>query len=753
VPIITYRSIEKNNTNSLTVNVLSNYLMKNRFNLIFLVLLAIFSSVSAQKGPVYLDPSQPIKVRVKDMISKFTLQEKVDQLMYNSPAIPRLDIPAYNWWNEALHGVGRSGVATVFPQAIGLGATFDPQLAFRVSTAISDEARAMFNAAVSHGYRQKFGGLTFWTPNINIFRDPRWGRGQETYGEDPFLTSSMGVAFVKGLQGDDPKYLKVAACAKHFAVHSGPERLRHVFNAVVSPKDLRETYLPAFKSLVDAGVEAVMCAYNSTNGQPCCGNNYLIDTILRKEWGFKGHVVSDCWAITDFYEGHKVVANVAQAAAMALKTGVNLNCGNEFPGLLDAVKQRLVTEAEIDSSLSILLKTKFKLGLFDPRGSNPYNSIPVSVINSAEHRQLAREVAVKSMVLLKNDGVLPLKNDLAKYFITGPNAGSVDVLIGNYFGVNTQFSTYIEGIASGIQPGSQLEYRPGILLDRDNLNPIDWTTDEAKASDAIIVVLGISGLIEGEEGESIASSTFGDRLDYNLPKNQIDFLKKLREGNKKPIITIITGGSPMNLSEVHELSDAVLLAWYPGEEGGNAAADLIFGKVSPSGKLPITFPKSLDQLPAYENYAMAGRTYRYMTAEPMYPFGYGLSYGKFDYSNLKLSATSVKKNQPVNVDVTLTNSGNMEAEEVAQLYITNLNTKISVPLFSLKAFKRIKLKPNESTLLHFTVTPEMMSYVDNDGKSVLSAGDIKVTVGGASPLKRSVDLGISKPLEATFTLK
>jgi beta-glucosidase len=399
----------------------------------------------------------------------------------------------------------------------------------------------------------------------------------------------MGVAFVKGLQGNDPKYLKVAACAKHFAVHSGPERLRHVFNAVASPKDLWETYLPAFKSLVDNGVEAVMCAYNSTNGQPCCGNNFLIDTVLRKEWGFKGHVVSDCWAITDFYEGHKVVANRAEAAAMALKTGVNLNCGNEFPGLLDAVKQRLVTEAQIDSSLSILLVTKFKLGLFDPRGSNPYNSIPVSVINSKEHRQLAKEVALKSMVLLKNDGALPLRNNLPKYFITGPNAANIEVLLGNYYGVNTQLSTFLEGIAAGIQPGSQLEYRPGCLLDRDNLNPIDWTTDEAKSSDAIIVVLGISGLLEGEEGESIASPSFGDRLDYNLPKNQIDFLKKLREGNKKPIITIITGGSPMNLSEVHELSDAVLLAWYPGEEGGNAAADIIFGKVSPSGKLPITF--------------------------------------------------------------------------------------------------------------------------------------------------------------------
>jgi beta-glucosidase len=727
--------------------------MKNRFNLILGLFLALNITVLAQQRSVYLDPSQPVKVRVKDLVSKFTLEEKVDQLMYNSSAIPRLKIPAYNWWNEALHGIGRSGVATVFPQAIGLGATFDDDLALRESTAISDEARAMYNAAVSRGYYQKFGGLSFWTPNINIFRDPRWGRGQETYGEDPYLTTRMGIAFVKGLQGNDPKYLKVAACAKHFAVHSGPERLRHVFNAVASPKDLRETYLPAFKALVDAGVETVMCAYNSTNGQPCCGNNWLIDTILRKEWGFKGHVVSDCWAITDFYEGHKVVANRAEAAAMALKTGVNLNCGNEFPGLLDAVKQRLVTEAQIDSNLSVLMVTKFKLGLFDPKSANPYNAIPVSVINSAEHRKLAREVALKSMVLLKNNGVLPLKNNLSKYFIVGPNASNIDVLLGNYFGVSTQMSTFLEGIAGGILPGSQLEYRPGCLLDRDNLNPIDWTTGEAQSADAIIAVLGISGLIEGEEGESIASSTFGDRLDYNLPKNQIDFLKKLREGNKKPIIVIITGGSPMNLSEVHELADAVIMAWYPGEEGGNAAADLIFGKVSPSGKLPITFPRSLEQLPAYENYSMIGRTYRYMNAEPMYPFGYGLSYGKFEYSNLKLSSPSIKKKQPVTVDVTITNTGKMEAEEVAQLYITNLNTKLNVPISSLKDFKRVKLSPNQSKLVHFTVTPEMMSYIDNDGISTLSAGEVKITVGGSSPGKRSEDLGIAKPQQATFTIK
>jgi beta-glucosidase len=727
----------------------------NTLKFLFLqTLIIVFSfSVKAQQGAIYLDPAQPTKVRVKDLISKLTLEEKVYQLLYNSPAIPRLNITAYNWWNEALHGVGRSGVATVFPQAIGLGATFDEELILKVSSAISDEARAMHNAAVAKGYYEQYGGLTFWTPNINIFRDPRWGRGQETYGEDPVLTSRIGVAFVKGLQGNNPKYLKTAACAKHFAVHSGPEKLRHEFNAIASPKDLRETYLPAFKKLVDAGVEAVMCAYNRTNGAPCCGSNFLIDTVLRKEWGFKGHVVTDCGAVSDFYEGHKVVKTKAEAAAMAVKSGVNLNCGNEFLGLFDAVKQGLITEAEIDSVLAVLMNTRFKLGLFDPKEANPYNSIPISVVNSAEHRQLARDAAVKSMVLLKNNGVLPLKDNLSKYFITGPTANDVDILLGNYYGVSDNLVTFLEGIAGAVKPGSQLQYRKGILLDRDNAMPIDWTTGSAKSADATILVMGISGLLEGEEGESIASPYFGDRLDYNIPKNQIDFLKKLHNKKVKNIITVITGGSPMNLAEVHELSDAVLLAWYPGEEGGNAAADIIFGKVSPSGRLPITFPKSFSQLPAYEDYSMKGRTYRYMDSIPMYPFGYGLSYGKFVYSDIAVSASKIKKNQTVDVTALVTNNGDFDAYETAQLYITNLNTKVTVPFYSLKDFKRMYLARGESRQVKFTITPEMMSFIDDNGKSVLASGNIKVTIGGACPIKRSEELGIGKPQEIVFGIK
>ncbi|WP_375436933.1 glycoside hydrolase family 3 N-terminal domain-containing protein [uncultured Hymenobacter sp.] len=712
------------------------------------------SAVYAQQTALYLNPTQPLNARVNDLLAKLTLEEKAQQMLDQSPAIPRLGIPAYSWWNEALHGVGRSGPATVFPQAIGLGATFDEDLALRVSTAISDEARAMYNAAIAKNHYVKYGGLTFWTPNINIFRDPRWGRGQETYGEDPYLTSRIGVAFVRGLQGPDPRYLKVAACAKHYAVHSGPEKLRHEFNAVASPQDLNETYLPAFQALVkEARVEAVMCAYNSTNGEPCCGNTYLLQEVLRKQWNFRGHVVSDCGALDDLYQGHKVVKTKTEAAALALQRGVDLNCGDTYTTLPDAVRQGLIKETLIDSSLAVLLRTRFKLGLFDPQNTTPYDQLTPAVINSAAHRALAKEVAQKSIVLLKNNGVLPLRNDLGKYFVTGPNATSVEALLGNYYGVNGQMSTVLEGLVGAVQPGSQIEYKQGILLDRNNINPIDWTTGEAKTTNAIIVVMGITGVLEGEEGESIASAHAGDRLDYNLPQNQIDFLKKLRQGSKTPIVAVVTGGSPMNLAEVHELADAVVLAWYPGEEGGNAIADVVFGKVSPSGKLPITFPKSLAQLPAYESYGMQGRTYRYMSAEPMYPFGYGLSYAKFTYSGLKLPGKAAK-NKAVTVEATITNTGKVAGEEVVQLYVTHTARKgTQTPLYSLKNFRRLTLQPGASTTVKFTLTPEALALIDAQGKAVPATGPVTVWVGGSLPGARSVALGASPAASAVLAVK
>jgi beta-glucosidase len=714
-----------------------------------------FVSASGQQRDKYLDPSQPLDVRVNDLIGRLTLDEKIHQMMNASPAIPRLNIPAYDWWNESLHGVARSGVATIFPQAIGLGATFDEELIFRISSAISDEARAMYNAAIAQGYHQKYGGLTFWTPNINIFRDPRWGRGQETYGEDPYLTSLLGVAFVKGLQGFDPTYLKVAACAKHFAVHSGPERLRHEFNAVVSPMDLYQTYLPAFKALVDADVESVMCAYNRTNNEPCCSSNFLITDVLRKKWGFKGHVLSDCGAVSDLYRGHRVVQSQAEAAALAVKSGVSLDCGTEYSALTEAIDKGLIAESEVDAALAILLRTRFKLGLFDPSDKNPYSRIPASVINSAENRKLAREAALKSIVMLKNDGVLPLKNDLSNYFITGPNAASVEALIGNYYGVNPQMVTILEGIAAAIKPGSQLQYRQGILLDRPNVNNIDWTTGNTKVSNANFVVLGITGLLEGEEGAAVASPDFGDRLNYNLPQNQIDFLRKICTNNDRPVIAIITGGSPMNLSEIQEMADAVLLVWYPGEEGGNAVADVIFGNASPSGHLPVTFPKSFDQLPPYEDYDMNGRTYRFMKEEPLYPFGFGLSYGDFTYSDIKLSASILrkKKDESVDVSATVTNTGSRTAEDVVQLYISDMESKFRTPLYSLSGIQRVTLEPGGSKSVKFTLTKDMLSLVNDKGEKILEPGTFKISIAGSLPGKRSKDLGIRPPAQVQLAVK
>ncbi|MCX2680250.1 glycoside hydrolase family 3 C-terminal domain-containing protein [Galbibacter sp. EGI 63066] len=714
------------------------------------------STEASYNFPFY-DPSLSIEERVEDLISRLTLEEKSLQMMHNTPAIDRLGIPPYSYWNEALHGVGRSGKATVFPQAIGLGATFDSDLAFRVASAISDEARAKYNAAKEKGYHKQYGGLTFWSPNVNIFRDPRWGRGQETYGEDPYLTSIIGASFVRGLQGDNDKYLKAAACAKHYAVHSGPEKLRHQFNAVANMKDMWETYLPAFKALVDADVEAVMCAYNSTNGEPCCANSYLIDEVLIDEWGFDGHVLSDCWAIADFYSqdnGHGVAANAAEAAAMAVKSNVSLNCGASYGALPEAVEKGLVTEEEMDDQLRILLRTRFKLGLFDPEGSNPYDDIPKDVINSDEHRALAREVAQKGIVMLKNNGVLPLKNDLSKYFVTGPNAANVDILLGNYYGVNPEMVTILEGVTKAVSPASQLQYRLGTMLDRQSLNPQDWASGNAGNSDATIAVLGISSLLEGEEGESLASPTAGDRLDYNLPKNQIDYLQRLRNtAGERPIIAVITGGSPMNLAKVHELADAVLFVWYPGEEGGNAVADVLFGKMSPSGRLPITFPKSLDQLPAYDDYSMEGRTYKYMDEDPMYPFGFGLSYSSFSYGTMDVSSETIAEGEELSVKVKVTNDGRYDAEEVVQLYISDLEASVRIPNFQLQGTQRVHLQAGNSEEVNFKITPEMLELVNNEGKRVLEKGEFKIYLGGSSPMKRSLELGASKLAEAVVTLQ
>ncbi|MEM9673050.1 MAG: glycoside hydrolase family 3 C-terminal domain-containing protein [Bacteroidota bacterium] len=721
---------------------------------ITLILFGVISINGWAQSELFRNPDLPMEDRINDLISQLTLDEKIAQLNYDAPAIDRLNIPSYNWWNEALHGIARNGRATVFPQAIGLAATFDDSLLFRVATAISDEARAKYEAAQALGNRGRYTGLTFWSPNVNIYRDPRWGRGQETYGEDPYLTSRMGVAFVKGLQGDHPTYLKAAACAKHYVVHSGPEGERHTFNATPPRKDFHETYLPAFEALVkEADVEIVMCAYNRTYDEPCCGSSFLLQDILREQWGFDGHVTSDCWALVDFHEYHKVTQSPEASAALAFRNGVNVNCGSTSPYLKGAIDQNLISEEEIDQALYPLLRTRFRLGLMDPPERNPFADISPNVINSPEHQALALQAAEKSVVLLKNDGVLPLKRDLEYLYVIGPNATNGDILLGNYNGVTPNLSTVLEGIAGKVDAGTKVDYRHGFLLDRENINPVDWASGDAKEADATVVVMGLSGLLEGEEGESLASPTKSDRFDIRLPQNQVDFLKKLRQDNTKPLIVVLTGGSPVAMPEVHELADAVLYAWYPGEAGGTAIANILFGDVSPSGRLPITFPRSVDQLPPYEEYAMPDRTYRYMQEEPLYPFGFGLSYTQFTYQDLKLGTEKLKRGDSLQVQVTVKNTGNGQAEEVVQCYLTDREASVRAPLYSLKEFRRVCLAPGQQTTVTFTLPSKAMQLIDEEGNAQWEKGEFQVTVGGASPGERSVALGAAKPVQGTFELR
>lgn len=676
--------------------------------------------------------------RVDFLITEMTLEEKTSQLLDICPPIERLGIAEYNWWNEALHGVARNGKATVFPQAIAFGATFDEELILEVGTAISDEARAKYNEAIKIGNRSRYAGLTFWSPNVNIFRDPRWGRGQETYGEDPYLTSKIGVSFVNGLQGTDAKYMKTAACAKHYAVHSGPEEFRHEFNAIVNKKDLFETYLPAFKALVtEANVEGVMGAYNRTLGEPCCGSPYLLQDILRDQWGFKGYIVSDCGAISDFHRFHKVTQTAEESAALALKSGTTINCGNVYQVLKSALEQKLITEELIDTRLKESLLTRFKLGMFDPIGTNPYDAITSEVVDSKKHRALARKVAQKSIVLLKNkNNILPLKKDIRTAYVVGPNAANEEVLLGNYYGLTSSTQTILDGIVSKVSAGTTINYKSGVLPFRANVNPIDWTTGEASQADVCIAVMGISALLEGEEGEAIASSDKGDRTSLKLPQNQIDFIKKIKSKSDKPLVLVLTGGSPIAIPELHDLVDAILFVWYPGEEGGNAVADVIFGDINPSGKLPITFPKSENQLPPYIDYNMAGRTYKYMTKEPLYPFGFGLSYTNFEYSNLTVSDSFV-------VTVDITNTGEIEGEEVIQLYISSPLAGKDDPIYDLKSFKREKLAVGETKTITFNLTKETFNQFDQEGKEILRKGAYTLYIGGSLPSQRSIDLGAS----------
>jgi beta-glucosidase len=833
------------------------------------------TSTNGQTSLPYKDPSLPIEKRVDDLVARMTLGEKVSQMINAAAPVERLGIPAYDWWNEALHGVARAGYATVFPQAIGLAATWDDVLIHDVADVISTEARAKHHEFVRQGDRGRYKGLTFWSPNINIFRDPRWGRGQETYGEDPYLTSRIGVAFVKGLQGDDPRYLKVVSTAKHYAVHSGPEPERHGFDAVISERDLQETYLPAFRALVVEGkAAAVMCAYNRLNGEPCCANKELSD-ILRKEWGFTGHVVSDCGAVDDIYKFHHFAKTVSEASALSIKGGTDLSCGGEYRSLAQAVKNGLITEAEIDVSLKRLMTARFRLGMFDPPEMVPYARIPFSENDSPAHRQVALKAARESIVLLKNENkTLPLKKDLKTIAVIGPNADAAEVLLGNYNGQPSKSVTPLAGITAKVSPATKVLYAlgstltgevgapvpasaspggfkgeyfnnkdlqgPPVLVRTDEQINFDWsrgrpapqvnedgfsvrwtgkltppesgmyqlgaTADDgvrvyldgkllvdawtgnqasqirtvtkdvnleaghsydvrfeyyedvrnaiakfvwsfprftervvaeavntARQADAVVMCLGISPALEGEEMTvSVAGFRGGDRTDIALPKAQEDLLKAV-QATGKPVVVVLLNGSALAVNWANENVAAILDAWYPGEEGGTAIADVLFGDYNPGGRLPVTFYKSVDQLPPFEDYKMQGRTYRYFKGDPLYPFGFGLSYTRFKYANLKLGAKTVKAGEGIRLSVDVQNVGDRAGDEVVQLYVTDVAASVPVPIRSLAGIKRVFLKPGEKQSVTFALAREQMTVIDNQGKRIIEPGEFLVSVGGKQP--------------------
>lgn len=701
----------------------------------FLVLLTMFHGLPsrAQTQFAFRDPTLPMETRIDDLLKQLTLPEKVSLLGYNSKAVPRLGIPAYNWWNEGLHGVARAGNATIFPQAIGLAATFNDRLMKQVATVISTEARAKYNLASRRGLHQQYMGLTFWSPNINIFRDPRWGRGQETYGEDPFLTGTMGAAFVRGLQGDNVMHLKAAAGAKHFAVHSGPERERHTFNVKIGERDLRETYLYAFKKLVDTGVETVMCAYNRVNDEPCCTGQTLLQTILRKEWHFNGHVVTDCWALQDVWDRHKTLDNSVQVAAAAIKAGVNLDCSNLLQDdVVKAVEQGMLSVKEVDEALSANLRTQFKLGFFDAPDQSPYRFYLEDSIANSHHRALARKVAQQSMVLLKNkDQLLPLKKDqYPAIMVVGPNAASLDALIGSYHGVSDQAVNVVEGITAAVGPGVRVEYDLGCdYKDTVRFGGI-WAAGNANIT---IASIGLTPVYEGEEGDAFLADGGADRKSLQLPASHIAYLRALRKGTRTPIIAVVNAGSAVDIAAIEPYADAILLAWYPGQEGGNALADILFGSVSPSGRLPITFYQSLNDLPPYDDYNMTGRTYRYFKGKPQYPFGYGLSYTSFHYGWMQ---TPHVKKDTIHFSVTVQNSGQYNGEEVVQAYI-KYPAGLNLPLKELKGFQRIGLVTKQQGVVSFRIPVEELKKWDerNHGWKLIR-GEYEIFVGGHSDDER-----------------
>ena len=685
--------------------------------------------------------------KARSLVSRMTLREKASQLRFDSPAIERLGVPAYNWWNEALHGVARGGTATSFPQAIGLAAMFDEDLVEKLGDAAATEGRAKFNQFSRKGDRDIYHGLSFWSPNINIFRDPRWGRGHETYGEDPCLTSRLGQAYVRGLQGSGD-HLKSAACAKHFAVHSGPEALRHHFNAIAGPKDLEETYLPCFEDLVcKAKVEAVMGAYNRTNGEPCCGSKMLLQDTLRGKWHFEGHVVSDCWAIRDFHTGHHVTATSAESAALALKMGCDLNCGSSYQCLMSAYDEELITEDDITEAAVRLFTTRYLLGIMG-EGSE-YDSIPWSAVECDAHLKLAHEAALKSCVLLKNSGLLPLKAE-GTIGVIGPNANSRGALIGNYYGTSSRYVTLLEGIQDRMAGHGRVLYSEGCHLFRDRIEPLAQADDRiaeavavAENSDVVILALGYDERIEGEEPDDGNAYGSGDKSDLLLPASQRHLLDAVLSVGK-PTVVVLMAGSSVDISSAEEKADAILLTWYPGARGGKAVAELLFGDASPSGKLPVTFYRNeaLNEMPDFTDYSMKNRTYRYYTGVPLYPFGYGLSYADF-----RITALTATRSE---ASVTLVNRSEIPADEVVELYIRD-NASPDAPANPvLCGFSRISLSPGEERTVRVPIGPRAFTVVTESGDRIPGSGSWTLYAGFGQPDPRTLALTGKECLSAVI---
>ncbi|MEJ0098381.1 MAG: glycoside hydrolase family 3 C-terminal domain-containing protein [Pseudomonadota bacterium] len=717
---------------------------------------------AAADTPAYLDTQRSFEARAADLVSRMTLEEKVAQMQNTAPAIPRLNLPAYDWWNEALHGVARAGQATVFPQAIGLAASFDVPLMHEVATAISDEARAKHNEFLRQDQHARYEGLTFWSPNINIFRDPRWGRGQETYGEDPFLTARMGVAFVTGLQGDDPKYRKLDATAKHFAVHSGPESTRHEFDVHPSERDLHETYLPAFQALVqEAHVDAVMGAYNRVNGEPATASTRLLRDTLRGAWGFKGYVVSDCDAVGDIFRTHKTVQTAELAAALAVKNGDDLNCGRTYAALTAAVQQKLIKEKQIDTALQRLMTARMRLGMFDPPELVPWSKLPYSANQSPLHDGLARRMARESLVLLKNDGLLPLSKSIRHIAVIGPTADSVNALVGNYNGTPAQPVTILQGIRAAV-PQAEVVYERGAELVEGLVErPVAGATAAAPATtaaaaaappppvpppsaaaalaaarnaDVVVFVGGLTSQIEGEEMRvTLPGFSGGDRTDLRLPATQQQLLEAL-QATGKPVVLVLTAGSALAVDWAQQHLPAILLAWYPGQRGGDAVADVLFGDVDPAGRLPVTFYHADDTLPAFDDYRMDGRTYRYLHRAPLYAFGHGLSYTRFTYSELKLDADKLARKDRLHVTVKVQNSGARAGDEVVQLYLRGTKAPHARANKELRGFMRVSLQPGETRQLSFEITPatDLRYYDEKKRAYAVDAGTYEVQVGASS---------------------